>query len=48
MQRISLFFLLSVSLLSAPLKIGVSSDFNAQLVNFIMEQDKTLDIELGK
>ena len=48
MQRISLFFLLSVSLLSAPLKIGVSSDFNAQLVNFIMEQDKTLDIELVK
>ncbi|WP_028857416.1 MetQ/NlpA family ABC transporter substrate-binding protein [Psychrilyobacter atlanticus] len=45
-QRISLFFLLSLSLFSAPLKIGVSSDFNAELVNFIMEQDKTLDIEL--
>ena len=45
-QRISLFCLLSLSLFSAPLKIGVSSDFNAELVNFIMEQDKTLDIEL--
>lgn len=45
-QRISLFFLLSLSLFSAPLKIGVSSDFNAELVKFIMEQDKTLDMEL--
>nr|WP_255494745.1 MetQ/NlpA family ABC transporter substrate-binding protein [Psychrilyobacter piezotolerans] len=31
---------------SAPLKIGVGSEFNAELVNFIMEQDETLDIEL--
>lgn len=45
-QRISLFCLLSLSLFSAPLKIGVDSDFNVELVNFIMEQDKTLDIEL--
>ena len=47
-QRISLFCLLSLTLFSAPLKIGVSSDFNVELVKSIMKQDKTLDIELIK
>lgn len=47
-QRISLFCLLSLTLFSAPLKIGVSSKFNIELVKFIMKQDKTLDIELVK
>ncbi|MEI6857753.1 MetQ/NlpA family ABC transporter substrate-binding protein [Psychrilyobacter sp.] len=46
MKEISLFFLLSLTLFSAPLRVGVSSDFNFELVNFMMEQDKTLDIEL--
>jgi len=45
-KKISLFFLLSLTLFSAPLKVGVGSDFNFELVKFIMEQDKTLDIEL--
>lgn len=46
MKKISLFFLLSLTLFSAPLRVGVSSDFNFELINFMMEQDKTLDIEL--
>jgi D-methionine transport system substrate-binding protein len=45
-RRISLFCLLSLSLFSAPLKIGVSSDFEFELVKFIMEQDETLDAEI--
>ncbi|OQY41908.1 MAG: hypothetical protein B6227_03785 [Fusobacteriia bacterium 4572_74] len=47
-QKISIFFLISFSLFSAPLKIGISSNFNMELVNFIMKQDETLDIELIK
>ena len=45
-RKISLFLLLNLSLFSAPLKVGVSSNFNFELVKFIMEQDRTLDIEL--
>ena len=47
-QRISIFFLFSFSIFSAPLKIGVASDFNEKLVRFIMKQDETLDIEIVK
>ena len=47
-KKVSIFFLVSLSLFSAPLKVGVSSNFNIKLVNFIIEQDKTLDIELVK
>ncbi len=45
-QKISLFLLLSLSLFSASLKVGVSSDFDFELVKFIMEQDQTLDVEV--
>lgn len=48
MRQISLFFLINLTLFAAPLKVGVSSNFNVQLVNFIIKQDKTLDIELIK
>lgn len=47
-KKISIFFLFSFSLFSAPLRIGVNSDFNMKLVNFILKQDETLDIELVK
>lgn len=47
-QRISIFFLFSLSIFSAPLKIGVVSDFNEKLVRFIMKQDETLDIKIVK
>jgi len=47
-KKISVFFLFSFSLFSAPLRIGVNSDFNIKLVNFIIKQDEILDIELVK
>ena len=44
-QKLSLFFLLNLSILSAPLKVGVNSNLNLKLVQTIID-DNILDIKL--
>ena len=44
-QKISLFLFLNISIFSAPLKVGINSYLNPELVKFITD-DEALDIQL--
>jgi D-methionine transport system substrate-binding protein len=47
-KKIIIFLLFNISLIASPLRVGVSDEFNIQLLNFIKKENPDLDFEIIK